>query len=64
MDMFKWPPGVSVHQLLWHFLTPCLLCHLLVAAVRSPENTEDIPDDPETATDGDIQNGILLLLGL
>jgi hypothetical protein len=32
--------------------------------VKSPENTEDIHDDPEPATDGDIQNGILLLLAL
>jgi hypothetical protein len=63
MDMFKRPPGVSVHQLLF-FLIPCLLRHLLAAAVKSPENTEEIPDDPETAIDGDIQNGILLLLAV
>ena len=64
MDMFKWSPGVSVHQLLCYFFTPCLLRHLLAAAVKSPENTEKIPNDPETGTDWDIQNGILLLLGL
>jgi len=26
-DMFKWPPRVSVHQLLWYPRTPCLLLH-------------------------------------
>jgi hypothetical protein len=30
--------------------------------VKSPENTEENPNDPEPATDEDIQNGILLLL--
>lgn len=63
MDIFKQPPRMSVHQLLWYFLTP-LSPTPPTSAVKSPENTEENPDYPEPATGEDIQNGILLLLAL
>jgi hypothetical protein len=42
------PPRMSVHQLLWYLLTPCLL----VSCEDSRKKTEVDPDDSEPAGEG------------
>lgn len=41
----------SVHQLLCYVPTPCSYS----SAVKTPESTEEIPDNPEPAGEGDVQ---------
>lgn len=43
-DMFKRPPRVSVHQLLWYFLASCLLSS--TSSMKTPENKDEDLDDP------------------
>lgn len=43
-DMFKRPPRVSVHQLLWYFLASCLLSS--TSTMKTPENKDEDLDDP------------------
>jgi len=51
----KPPPGVSVHQPLWHLLTFLSPNPSSSSAVKTPENTEEDLIDPELADEGATQ---------
>jgi hypothetical protein len=46
---------VSVHQPLWYHLTPYSPIPSTSSAMKTQENKDKNPDDPEPADDGDIK---------
>ena len=47
-DRFKTPAGMSVHQTMWQLLThPLSPASSYSSAVKTPENKENGPDEPE-----------------
>jgi hypothetical protein len=53
-DMSKTPPRVSVHQPFVVTPDPLTPTPSTSSAMKTPENTEGNPDDPEQADGGDI----------
>jgi len=54
-DMFKRPPRVSLHQLLWYILASCLLFHQLLQQWWLQKIHKEDTNDLEPAGERDIQ---------